>query len=141
MNELPKNQEKKPTKERCFICGKSTNLIRTLCCDMPICDDSHEYVVFSYAHNSCFRNHDRYTLCSYHHHEEHKGNWQTCKKCRDEFETEMYVYYGTNEYNHEKLKAPPKFEPTKCAGCGKIINLAEDGHSLRGGESYCMNCE
>ncbi len=31
---------------------------------------------------------------------------------RESFETEMYVYYGTNEYNFEVLENPPEYEPT-----------------------------
>ena len=127
-------------RDRCFICGKSEKLTRTPCCDMPICDDNQKYVPFSYAHNSCFRNHSRYTLCSYHFGEEHEGDWQTCKKCREDFQTEMYVYYGTNEYNHTKLKDPPKFEPKKCDSCGRIIKLSEDACTLIGDKYYCMTC-
>jgi hypothetical protein len=52
----------------------------------------------------------------------------------------MYVYYGTNEYNFEKLKNPLKFKPTRCAKCKKIIRLGEDGYSMQGGNYYCMEC-
>ena len=48
--------------------------------------------MFSYARNSYYRNHDRYTLCAYHWHEGHEGRWQDCEACRDDIETEMYVY-------------------------------------------------
>ena len=30
----------------------------TPCCNNWICDDEDQYVLFSYAHNSCYRNHD-----------------------------------------------------------------------------------
>jgi len=73
--------------------------------------------LFSFAHNSCYRNHQRYTLCGAHYAEGHAGRWQDCPHCRELFETEMYVYYGTNEYNFEKLAKPPKYDPTRCAGC------------------------
>jgi hypothetical protein len=36
----------------CGLCGKTQNLTRTDCCDQWICDDEHEYVLFSYARNS-----------------------------------------------------------------------------------------
>ena len=35
----------------------------------------------------------------------------------------------------------PEYEPTKCAGCGTIIRLAEDGYSLAGGKYYCLKCK
>jgi hypothetical protein len=125
---------------RCGLCGKTKNLTRTECCGNWICDDEHKYVMFSYARNSCHRNHSRYTLCSYHHNEGHKGDWKTCKACRAGFETEMYVWYGTNEYNFETLENPPAYEPTRCSSCGQVIRLGADGYSISGKKYLCMNC-
>jgi hypothetical protein len=52
----------------------------------------------------------------------------------------MYVYYGTNEYNFEKIENPPKYKPTHCSRCGRVIVLSEGGYSL-GAEGYlCWNC-
>src|SRR5262245_6206558 len=134
-----KSDSKKETK-KCGLCGKTDNLTKTFCCGQWICDDEDEYQLFSYARNSCFRNHDRYTLCSYHYNEQHKGDWRECQKCKIGFKTEMYVYYGTNDYNFVKLENPPKYKPTKCAKCKKVIKLGEDGYSIRGKEYYCMEC-
>ena len=125
---------------RCGLCRKTGNLTRTECCGQWICDDEHKYVLFSYARNSCHRNHSRYTLCAFHYHERHAGNWQDCAKCRASFQTEIYVWHGTNEYNFEKLKDPPKFKPTRCAKCKKIIRLGEDGYSMKARKYYCMEC-
>ena len=50
---LDENGEEK----KCFICGATKNLVRTECCGKWICDDEDKYVVFSYARNSCHRNH------------------------------------------------------------------------------------
>jgi hypothetical protein len=127
---------------RCGLCGSTSKpLTRTPCCGNWICDDADEYVLFSYARNSCYRNHDHYTLCSFHYNEGHKGRWQDCEQCRESFETEMYVYYGTNEYNFEKLETPPSFEPTRCAECGRVIRLGTDGYSIRpNGKYYCEAC-
>ena len=61
---------------RCGLCGKTGGLIKTDCCGNWICDDEHKYVLFSYARNSCHRNHSRYTLCAYHHNEGHAGDWK-----------------------------------------------------------------
>jgi recombinational DNA repair protein (RecF pathway) len=52
----------------------------------------------------------------------------------------MYVYYGTNEYNFEKLPNPPAFNPTKCARCKKVIRLGNDGYSITRGEYLCEKC-
>jgi hypothetical protein len=130
----------KSDKPRCGLCGKNKKLTKTECCGNWICDDHDKYVLFSYARNSCHRNHDRYTLCSYHHNEGHAGHWKDCKKCRDSFETEIYVWYGTNEYNFEKLENPPKFEPKHCSGCGRVINLGTDGYSQLGKDYKCDTC-
>lgn len=125
---------------RCGLCGKTKNLTKTECCGNWICDDEQNYVIFSYARNSCSRNHSRYTLCGYHFNEGHAGDWKDCAKCRDEFETEMYVYYGTNEYNFEVLPNPPAFEPTKCAECGNVIDLGNDGYTSLGEQYWCARC-
>ena len=126
--------------ERCGLCGKTKNLTKTECCGQWICDDEHKYKLFSYARNSCYRNHSRYTLCGYHYNEGHEGDWKTCPKCREAIETEMYVYYGTNEYNFEKLKNPPDYKPTKCSKCGVVIVLSEGGYSQCGDEYRCEKC-
>lgn len=125
---------------RCGLCGKTGKLTKTECCDQWICDDEDQYVIFSYARNSCYRNHSRYTLCGYHYTEEHPGAWKDCQKCKDDIQTEMYVEYGTNEYNFEKLENPPDYEPTKCDKCGKIIVLSEGGYSQRADKYWCPEC-
>ncbi|HKZ96581.1 MAG TPA: hypothetical protein VJ045_06335 [Hyphomicrobiaceae bacterium] len=125
---------------RCGLCGKTGKLTKTECCGRWICDDEQEYVLFSYASNSCARNHRRLTLCGFHFNEGHKGKWQDCRKCRNGFEPELYAYYGTNEYNFEKLANPPAFEPTRCAECNRVISLGQDGYTIQGEKTYCMNC-
>lgn len=130
----------KSDKPRCGLCGKARKLTKTECCGNWICDDHGKYALFSFAQNSCHRNHDRNTLCAYHHNEGHIGNWKECKKCRDDFDTELYVWFGTNEFNFEKLANPPKFEPTHCSVCGKVINLGTDGYSQLGDDHKCDSC-
>lgn len=127
-------------KPKCGLCGKKRNLIKTECCGHWICDDEHKYVAFSYATNSCSRNHRRYTLCAYHYAEGHEGPWLKCDKCRDSFETEMYVYYGTNEFNFEKIENPPAYKPTLCSKCGATIRIGTDGFSIKGGKYWCQEC-
>ena len=125
---------------RCGLCGKTKNLTKTECCDEWICDDDANYVMFSYARNSCHRNHRRYTVCGYHHANGHSGDWIDCKKCRADFDTEDYVTNGTSPYNFRKLPDPPKFEPTRCAGCKRIIVRANGGFLISGGKHYCQKC-
>jgi hypothetical protein len=131
----------KPRTPRCGLCGKSGKLAKTECCGNWICDDHDKYVLFSYARNSCHRNHDRYTLCAFHHNEGHPGRWKDCKKCRKSFETEIYVWYGTNEFNFEKLENPPSFEPKHCSVCRKIINLGTGGYAQLGDRYTCEKCQ
>ncbi len=136
-----RQKKKRSDTPKCGLCGKRGKLTKTPCCEQWICDDEDKYELFSYARNSCDRNHDRYTLCSSHYHEEHKGDWQNCTECKESFETEMYVWYGTNEYNFEKLKNPPSFEPTKCAECNTIIKLGDESYSRKGEQYFCSNCD
>jgi hypothetical protein len=137
---LVKGGKQPSERPRCGLCGKTRKLTRTECCGRWICDDEDRYVMFSYARNSCYRNHSRYTLCAYHFNEGHKGTWQDCPECRKSIETEMYVWYGTNEYNFEKLANPPAYEPTHCSRCGKVIKLGEDGYSIKDEEYFCAAC-
>jgi len=125
---------------RCGLCGKTKALMETECCGRLICDDEDTYVAFSYARNSCSRNHRRFTLCGYHHAESHIGSWKDCSLCRHGFETELYVWYGTNEYNFEKLEGPPSYEPTKCFRCGSVIRLGEEEYAVLGKRYTCAKC-
>jgi hypothetical protein len=138
----PPSSTASPHKPRCGLCGKTGRLTRTECCGQWICDDEDQYALFSYARNSCARNHDRYTLCGYHYNEGHPGDWKTCPRCRADFEheLEMYVHYGTNEHNFEKLPNPPAYEPTHCDGCGAVIRLAEGGYSQGPKGTLCGKC-
>ena len=137
MSQSPKAKAVKP---RCGLCGKTKNLAQTECCGQWICNDEHNYVLFSYARNSCSRNHRRFTLCGFHSGEGHKGHWKDCKKCRASFQTEIYVWYGTNEYNFEKLENPPHYEPTLCDRCGVVIKLGTDGYSVGPKGTICERC-
>jgi hypothetical protein len=124
----------------CGLCGKTKNLTRTECCGEWICDDQNSYVLFSSGRNSCHRNHAGFTLCALHCTEKHRGEWQACKKCPKGLATEMYVWYGTNEYNFEKLENPPAFEPTKCSHCDDVINLGTDRYNHFSNLYICMKC-
>lgn len=129
------------TRRVCGLCGGGGKLAATECCGNTICDDLDTYVTFSFARNSCYRNHSNQTICAYHHHEEHAGSWKECEQCRKDQPPEMYAWFVTNEYNFEKLDDPPPFEPTLCAGCGKRIVLPEGGYTLSKGKHWCEACE
>lgn len=134
------NTMKTITKPCCGLCGKAEKISKTSCCGQWICNDEENYKLFSYARNSCSRNHRRMTLCGFHSGEKHDASWQDCKQCRDMFPTEMYVWYGTNEYNFEKLKNPPHFEPTLCDGCGVRIHLGTEGYTQGPEGMFCERC-
>jgi hypothetical protein len=126
--------------ERCELCGKPAQRIGlTECCGRRVCYKL-KYGVFV-SKQSCLERHARLTLCAAHHAEGHAGEWRTCVKCRESFETEMYVYYGTNKYNFEKLQDPPAYELTLCVGCGRVIVLSKDAYTLEPSGSYrCGDC-
>jgi hypothetical protein len=136
----PSHEVGKVARRCCGLCGATDKLTKTVCCGQWICDDEDQYVLFSYARNSCSRNHRRFTLCGHHSTEGHAGRWQDCSKCREDIETEMYVYYGTNEYNFEKLADPPAFEPTRCCKCGRVIDLNMGGCSRSVAGYTCFDC-
>ena len=127
-------------RKQCGLCGRTRKLTRTECCGNWICDDEDAYVMFSFATNSCHRNHRRYTLCGYHYTEGHKGDWRDCEKCNKSFKTEMYVWYGTNEFNFVKLQNPPAYEPTRCINCNRVIRLSEECFSTKGDGYFCESC-
>jgi hypothetical protein len=125
---------------RCGLCGKAGKLVRSDCCGNWVCDDKHDYGLFSYPSRSCHRNHMNYTLCGYHYSEGHKGDWKDCEECRNSFAIEKYVWYGTNEYNFEKLPNPPSCEPPRCSKCGNVITFGVDGFTQNGDEYLCEAC-
>lgn len=133
---------KKITTPPCGLCGKTKKArYKTECCGNWVCGSENEYVMFSYSRDICSRNHRRYTLCGHHHTEEHVGDWKICVKCHESFEPEMFVWYGTNEYNFEKLPNPLAFEPTYCSKCNERIILPDEGFSTLCGVYRCDNCQ
>jgi hypothetical protein len=136
-----KARTKAPTRARCGLCGKTGRLYKTPCCGSWICDDEDKYRLFSFATNSCSRNHRRYTVCGSHYEEEHEGDWRTCDECRDGYpKLEMYVYAATNEFNFTKLENPPAYEPTRCAKCQEVIHLGSESYSVKGDDYLCAAC-
>lgn len=120
-------------KDGCALCGKKENLVLSDCCERWMCGESKRG-------RSCHEKHGRYTLCAFHHNEGHTGHWKECEKCRKSFVTEIYVHYATNKHNVEVLENPPRFDPTHCAGCGKVIKLGRDGYMVDGEKYFCDGC-
>jgi len=122
-----------PPGTKCGLCGSSRKpLTKTPCCNNWICDDEDEYEIFSYSRSSCYRNHDRYTICSYHHSNQHQGDWTKCLVCMNEFDAENFGEMATNEYNFKKIPKEklPNVTPTLCSICGKRVYIGKGGHTM-----------
>jgi hypothetical protein len=148
-----KTQTAKQNKPKCGICGKSTRLKKTECCDQWICDDWNPGSVPAAASNSCSQNHLRLTLCGHHFLSKHPGEVNDCSLCKGAFEEEIYTYLKTNEYNINTPHAPrkkktpilvpdnhPESEYGKCAQCNKQIDLADDSYTIKDNRFYCTDC-
>ena len=128
-------------KPRCGLCGKRGKLVKTECCGNWICDDEDKYRMFSYTKNSCARNHRRFTLCGFHAAEEHKGDWKLCQECKEAFHPEMYDWYGSNEYNFDKLDELLSFTPIRCDVCHSMILQSQESYTaLPDGTYKCEHC-
>lgn len=81
--------------EYCRFCGdKKVPLVLTPCCQNLICCDT---AILSYRGGGrCEYEHERFSLCHYHFIEGHKGTWQKCKTCKEDFEPEDYKEYFGN---------------------------------------------
>jgi hypothetical protein len=117
------------------------------CCGRVVCDDVHTYRVNTFAHNSCYRNHSRYTACATHFNEGHSPavNWKDCINCRDgTTRAENYVWYGTSRFNfpNDVLPNPPSFDPTYRAKCSEVIVMNVDSHTrhVTRGYALCGQC-
>lgn len=85
---------------KCFVCHSSSlevDITYTECCNLPVCDNSHEYQMMSYSRDFCQRSHDRYTSCASHCQEEHKGDWRDCVECNNERDGAR-PFYSTNGF-------------------------------------------
>lgn len=85
--DTPRSSSSKSSSVICFVCGATSeqaDIGFTDCCNLPVCDNEHEYQLMSYSRDFCKRSHRSYTACSYHHHNEHSGNdWRTCSECNE----------------------------------------------------------
>ncbi|KAF9476772.1 hypothetical protein BDN70DRAFT_151422 [Pholiota conissans] len=143
---LQKIERGEPTpdpRSYCGLCGKTKGPLRvTECCKKTVCDDYENYVMFTYARNSCSRNHDRYTTCSQHHQEGHRTDWKSCIKCDDGFEAELRAWYATNSYNFigDIHPNPPTFSPKSCNECGRVVKQGAEPNAWLPGGILCKSC-
>ena len=119
---------------RCGLCGKTSKLVRTECCGQWICDDEDQYELFSYTRNSCFRNHRRFTLCGSHNTEGHDGHWKDCSQCREDIETELYVYFGTNDAIRGASLKEMTAHVRRLVPSAQVFTVDKGEHSLDGCE-------
>ena len=125
-----------PAESFCGLCGNDGSIAplkQARCCKRTICDDQASYKMFSYARNSCDRNHGKYTMCSFHHTNmddpPHSGDpyKEECAQCKYMHGDSDDIYVGNLTSNHnfqediEKVERAPAFDPTKCMKCGRII--------------------
>ena len=88
------------TPKKCFIChaaAPEVELVYTECCNMSVCDNTHEYQMMSYARDFCHRSHMRYTHCSAHYESRHKGDWRECSECNS-LENGARPFASTNSF-------------------------------------------
>jgi hypothetical protein len=100
--------ERRAIGARCELCRRLTeHLVKTECWGRMVCAIllSNGPVV---SKSSCLVKHSRFTLCGVHHNEEHGGDWKSCEVCPKTWPLEMYIWYGTNKWNFEKLENRPR---------------------------------
>jgi len=124
----------------CKLCDTSSSLLKSPCCNQWFCNDEADYNLYKNPRASCFKNHQKYTLCGFHHSQGHEGEWKNCQKCKEGLKTELYVWHSTNKYNYDKLKNPPEYEPTYCSECNCTIRLGEECHSHNNDAYFCFRC-
>lgn len=137
------------TKTKCFVCHSSSSEVDitfTECCNLPICDNSHEYEMFSYSRDFCSRSHDRYTACASHHHENHEGDWRECAECNIDTSLGARSWYSTNRFCatpcQEKFLPQGSMLTFPCESCKCRMLPGHSAYSVaRGGKLYCEDCE
>ena len=69
-----------------------------------------------------------------------RGHGRIARNVKKNMKPEIYIWHGTNEFNFEKLKEIPKFEPTKCLKCQRVINLGREPYAVIGDQYECFHC-
>jgi len=133
---------------KCFICHSKqseVDITYTKCCNLPVCDNSHEYRANSYSRDFCHRSHMMYTKCSDHFEEGHEGDWRECKRC-NKLKDGARPYASTNGFCITPCLE--KFIPqgsmiTYACGVPSCTNRILPGHSntsFKNGLTRCEKC-
>lgn len=113
------SKSRAPRGTKCGICGEnkpSVSLVKTKCCDKWIHNDLTKYRPFSF-YSSCYRNHERYTMCGFHYTESHSGKWKKCSECTKDMSCheEMFDFPDTDDEieanTSKKAASKPKPSP------------------------------
>lgn len=132
---------------KCFLChanSSEVDITYTECCNLPICNNSHEYEPFSYSRDFCQRSHDSYTACATHMHEGHNGDWRDCAECNKEQDGGR-SFRATNGFCAtpclEKFIAQGSMITFGCdgQGCKNRMIPGHSGFCSKNGSVYCSN--
>lgn len=132
---------------RCCVChchAEEVNLGRTSCCNLPTCDNAHEYEINSYSRDHCMRSHMMYTKCYDHHEQGHEGDWRECTICNTMNHNNVRPFSTTNGFNYsptlEENLHRGSFLTEPCSGCDNRILPGHDGSTYSGGSVFCSGC-
>jgi len=131
---------------QCFVCGATpseVNLDFTECCNVPVCDNEHEYALMSYSRDHCGRSHRKYTACGSHFAENHSGDWRQCAECNalGPFGTRPFTL--TNRFNVtpalESVLPRGSFVSQACGnnGCRNRFIPGHDSSVFSKGKEVC----
>ena len=134
---------------KCFICHSTSSevdITYTQCCNLPVCDNSHEYQIMSYSRDFCYRSHTMYTACSSHYEENHSGDWRECPECNCMSEGAR-SFSSTNRFC-----ATPCLEkflpqgsmltyPCNTSECKARMLPGHSGGTQSGGKNFCTKCK
>lgn len=133
---------------KCFICHSKqseVDITYTRCCNLPVCDNAHEYVPGSYSRDFCLRSHTMYTKCFDHFESGHEGDWRECKIC-NKMESEARPFASTNGFSATPCMdhfLPQGSMMTYACGVTFCKNRILPGHSntsFKDGVTMCEVC-
>lgn len=136
-------------KDKCFVChakaGREVQLGRTPCCNLPVCDNDHEYQLMSYSRDHCKRSHMLYTKCHTHTEAGHPGDWRECVECNAMEDNNVRPFAITNGFNYtpalEMFLPRGSFLTMPCDGCSKNRILpGHDASTFSKGRTLCQEC-
>lgn len=149
MNCFPLEKSQDDATPKCFVCHSNSSevdITYTECCNLPICDNYHEYEIMSYSRDFCGRSHYHYTACATHMHEGHDGDWRDCSECNRERDGAR-SFHSTNGFCAtpclEKFMPQGSMITFGCdvKGCKNRIIPGHNGVKYcPGGQKHCESC-